>query len=59
LVEAVERVELMNEEEAQKEVDERNAISEAYIRQHYGDSIGPRRRYHWEVRGGEPCLVED
>ncbi len=49
----------MKEEKAQKEVEERNRHSKAYIAQHYGNSIGPRRRYHWEVRGGEPCLVEE
>lgn len=49
----------MKEEKAQKEVDERNRESEAYIRAHYGNSYGPRRQYHWEVRGGEPCLVEE
>ena len=49
----------MTEEEAKKEVEERNEHSKAYIEQHYGDSYGPRRSYHWEVRGGEPCLVEE
>ena len=49
----------MAEEQARKECEERQAHSDAYIKNHYGDSIGPRRRFHWEVRGGEPCLVED
>lgn len=49
----------MTEEELQKGCEERQKISDEYIRQNYGDSIGPRRRYHWEVRGGQLCLVEE
>ncbi len=49
----------MKEEEAQKEVDERNRQMKAYTDAHYGNGPGPRRRSHWEVRGGEPCLVEE
>ena len=49
----------MTEQELQKECEERQRISDAYIKQHYGNSIGPRRRYHWEVRCGELCLVEE
>ncbi len=49
----------MTEEEVKKEIEERNKHSESYIEAHYGNSYGPRRRYHWEERGGEPCLVED
>jgi hypothetical protein len=50
----------MKEEEAQKIVDEGNQRIEARI-QHCNEvgSYGPRRSFHWEVRGGEPCLVED
>ncbi len=39
--------------ELQAEADERNRGSEAFIKQHYGNSIGPRRRFRWEVRGNE------
>jgi len=49
----------MTEEELQKECEERQRTSDEYIRQHYGNSIGPRRRSHWEVGGGELCSVED
>ena len=42
-----------------RECEERNAENEAYIKAHYGNSIGPRRRSHWEVIGGELCSVED
>lgn len=50
----------MTEEEAQKTVDEGNQRVEAEI-QHCNEvgSYGPRRSFHWEVRGDEPCLVED
>lgn len=48
----------MTEEEAQKECEERQAISDAYIAA-CGDSIGPRRCMYWEVQGGELCLVEE
>ncbi len=50
----------MTEKEAQKRVDEGNQQNEAHI-QHYNDvgSYGPRRSYHWEVQGNQPCLVED
>lgn len=50
----------MTEEEAQKEVDEGNQRIDA--RNEHCNSVGsygPRRSFHWEVRGGEPCLVED
>lgn len=47
------------ERDLQRECDERNQSSEEYIKAHYGDSIGPRRTYHWEVRGNGLCLVED
>ena len=47
------------EKELQKECAERNRDSEAYIKAHYGDSIGPRRRSHWEVRCGQLTSVED
>lgn len=47
------------QKELQKECKERQKISDAYIKQNYGDSIGPRRRSHWEIRGGELCSVED
>lgn len=49
----------MSEEEAQERVDEGNRRIEAEI-QHCNDvgSYGPRRSHYWEVRGGEPCLVE-
>lgn len=49
----------MTEEELQEECKERQRISDAYIKQHYGNSIGPRRRSHWEVRGGQLYSVED
>ncbi len=45
--------------ELEKECEERNQISKAYIKQCYGVSMGPRRRHHWEVRCGELCLVEE
>lgn len=50
----------MSEEEAQKRVDEGNQQIDAQ-NQHYNEvgSLGPRRSSHWEVQGGEPCLVED
>jgi hypothetical protein len=50
----------VSEEEAQKRVDEGNQQIEADIR-HCNEvgSYGPRRSHHWEVRGGEACLVED
>jgi hypothetical protein len=47
------------ERDLQEECDERNKTSEEYIRAHYGNSYGPRRTYHWEVRGNELCLVEE
>ncbi len=49
----------MNEQELKEECKERQRISDAYVAQHYGNSIGPRRRSHWEVRCGELTLVED
>lgn len=49
----------MANEDIERECEERNAQSDAYIEAHYGDSIGPRRRSHWEVQGGELCLVEE
>lgn len=49
----------MTEEESQKECEKRQAHSDAYRAAHYGDSVGPRRGYHWESQGGEPVLVED
>jgi len=50
---------MREEKSIEEECKERQRISDAYIKQHYGNSIGPRRRYHWEVRGGGLCLVED
>ena len=51
----------MSEEDSlQKECDERNEQTGAYIDSHYGpDSYGPRRSYHWEVQGNQLCLVEE
>ena len=49
----------MTQQELKKECKDRQRITDAYIKQHYGNSIGPRRRSHWEVRGGGLCLVED
>lgn len=50
---------MSEERDLEQECRERQAESDAYIKAHYGDSIGPRRRSHWEVRGGELCSVED
>lgn len=49
----------MTEGGLQKECEERQHETDLYIQQHYGDSIGPRRRSHWEVCNGELCLVEE
>ena len=50
----------MTEQEAQERVNEGNRQIEEMI-QHCNDvgSYGPRRSAHWEVRGGEPYLIED
>ena len=51
---------MTSEEKAQKRVDEGNQQIKAEIRHcNEVNSYGPRRSAHWEVRGGQPCLVED
>lgn len=47
------------EDELQEECDKDNASSNSYIKQHYGQSYGPRRTYTWKVIAGQKCLVED
>lgn len=46
------------QKDLQKECDESNAQSAAYIRTHY-ENGSPRRNYHWEVKNNQKCLVED
>ena len=50
--------EMEEKEYTQKQCDEDNARSKAYIKAHYGEG-SPRRTYHWEVRCGRRYLVEE
>ena len=45
------------QDELQKECDKDN--EEIMARREALTGYGPRRNYHWEMRGGQKCLVEE